>query len=306
MAKTSKDNGAETKKRVKLPTTPTRNMTPRGKIEKPTRRSSKTGMFNWFWKSWNLIKSACSYVTSPRSRPLKPRMRRQILPSPVKRTSVATVLERRNSITDDEVARKPKKLVKKEKYWTDHDMVITETGDAIQNGIHGPEYLFDVWLQMLARWFDQPGVKVYLVSPFLDSELLQDLITVMTSCGDGKRGRLEKLYTRYKCYNDISIDTLIKTGLEDDERKVFQRLIAKSVRMTHDEYYNKTYFHCKFLAGVYPSGRVELMVTSANFTRTHLGATYQQLDSLELKITNEEHFDECYLQPLDELTHEHQ
>ncbi|XP_077863636.1 uncharacterized protein LOC144347854 [Saccoglossus kowalevskii] len=185
-----------------------------------------------------------------------------------------------------------------ERYWYDHNLVISETGEAVKNGIHGPQYLFDVWLQLMARWFDTEGVRVYLVSPFLDEEILQDICTVISTCGNGKKGVLERFFIRENCYNNIKISNIVKTGLNADEKKIFKRCISRALHVS----INKTYFHCKFLAGVYPSGVVELMVTSANFTRTHLGATYRQLDSLELKKTSRRHFENNYILPLEKST----
>ncbi|XP_077865621.1 uncharacterized protein LOC144352413 [Saccoglossus kowalevskii] len=215
-----------------------------------------------------------------------------------------------NAITGlgkESVKRRERSLppLNQKNYWYDHNLLISETGEAVKNGIHGPQYVFDVWLQLMTHWFDTKGVRVYLVSPFLDEEILQNICTVISTCGNGKKGVLERFIIRENCYNNIKISNIVKTGLDADEKKIFKRYISRAIYVTYNEHFNKTYFHCKFLAGVYPSGVVELMVTSANFTRTHLGATYRQLDSLELKKTNWNHFEANYIEPLVDYTFEH-
>lgn len=127
----------------------------------------------------------------------------------------------------------------------------------------GPTVVYPLWKALLDRWFSNHGNKVYLATPFLDTERLSDICQLVLK--NKFTANLEALYVRQNCDHKLRISDLKRNAqnqLEPKDQlfieyKVYNRIIYPLKR-----------FHAKFLACV-NKGKAHVLVTSANFHADH-------------------------------------
>ena len=110
-------------------------------------------------------------------------------------------------------------------------------------------------LEFRMRKWDREGAKITITTPFMDKAGLKFILSCIRS-----EKTLDKIYTRENCgWNNKKIDRVI-AETELPVQWVVNKMVAiKKVPS----------FHAKFLAGEYKN-KVELILTSCNFTSEHL------------------------------------
>jgi len=138
----------------------------------------------------------------------------------------------------------------------------------------------------MKKWANE-GARITVTTPFLDSAGLKFIL----SCLNNKRA-LDKIYTREVCgWNNKKIDRVIA------ESQLAGQWFVNNVAAI-----KKTpSFHAKFLAGEYED-KVELILTSCNFTSEHLFS--EQLETVMRLESSVEKFHSDWLRPLETMAEE--
>ncbi|XP_070541176.1 otolith matrix protein OMM-64-like isoform X2 [Ptychodera flava] len=173
--------------------------------------------------------------------------------------------------------------------------------EMIATGVYKPYDLFRIINHYMEKWFDTEETKVYIVTPTIDSVMLTQLLDCMQKTPandeDGTPttgGALEQLCTR-----DIGPATV---KLSPSMKNLYHQKVKSCVWTSK---VGMSAFNCKFLAGEYQEGKVELLITSANFTKAHLNSEKRnvhndrQRDTLVILKTTPQYFHEKYMKPLE-------
>ena len=68
------------------------------------------------------------------------------------------------------------------------------SGGAMRDGF---VYVYKLWKSLLNKWFSTPETDIYLASPFVDADRLEDLIQIYLR--HRAKGKLHTFYTRQRC-----------------------------------------------------------------------------------------------------------
>ncbi|XP_060602195.1 uncharacterized protein LOC132755341 [Ruditapes philippinarum] len=168
-------------------------------------------------------------------------------------------------------------------------------GDVSDGGVfRGKDFIYPLWKTLLNKWLAYKTSKVYLVTPFLDEQRMQEVcrIALLNEADD----RIASFYVREKCNFSKSISDLQETVTgeikSDDKSKKMQTRLESIYEKIVDP--GKT-FHAKFMCCVRGS-KAEVFITSANFHGSHFDCN--NLDTVQYITTTKKNFEERFLQPL--------
>lgn len=126
---------------------------------------------------------------------------------------------------------------------------------------NGKDFIYNLWKSLLNRWLSRPGCAVFLATPFLDVERLDDICKLVIKHQGS--ADIKAFYVRERCYFDSTITDLVDKSKfranETIKSKVFNSLKIDPGKN----------FHCKFICCTYAKGNARVLVTSANFTGHH-------------------------------------
>ncbi|XP_053389572.1 uncharacterized protein LOC128552554 [Mercenaria mercenaria] len=167
--------------------------------------------------------------------------------------------------------------------------------DVNEGGVHkGKQYIYPLWKTLLNKWFSYKNSKVYIVTPFLDEQRMQDVCRIILL--NEADEQLTNFYVREKCNFSKSISELQETvsgEIElDDKRQKTQKRLKKIFERIIDP--GKT-FHAKFMCCVRGS-KADVFITSANFHGSHFDCN--NLDTVQYITMTKKIFEERFLQPL--------
>ena len=138
----------------------------------------------------------------------------------------------------------------------------------------------------MRKWVKE-GARITITTPFLDGAGLKFILSCIKS-----ESALDKIYTREICgWNNKKVDRVI-TEAELPRRWIVNKMVAIKKAPS---------FHAKFLAGEYKD-KVELILTSCNFTSEHLFS--EQLESVMRLESSVEAFHSDWLRPLEIIAEE--
>ena len=163
------------------------------------------------------------------------------------------------------------------------------SGGGVRDGF---TYIYQLWKSLLNVWFGEEGTRVYLASPFIDTERLADVVEMLV---DHKPNtNLEAFYTR------TNADDMGKKKTAEMKREVLLKFDEKlgpfiEFHVYRNIMYPMRRFHAKFLAGV-KEGVAKILVTSANFHGNHFAVeNYETVVYMQMP---EEEFLEKYIKPI--------
>ena len=142
------------------------------------------------------------------------------------------------------------------------DELETETASlkcgAIKDGF---TYVYKLWQSLLNKWLSDLDTKVYIVSPELDTQRLQDIVDL--NVAHQYRGCLEVVYTNLHCDKDNG------NTAEDIKAVVLKKCPNKHRTYVEYKVLNRIMLpfkaiNARFLAGV-KGDSAEVMITSAAF-----------------------------------------
>lgn len=164
----------------------------------------------------------------------------------------------------------------------------------------GSTYIYKLWKFLLSEWLSKQGCEVYLATPFLDAKRMVDICRIVIDNSD--TANIRALYVRNDCHKDWNnqkyIRDIIKTAKEnfqEDQRTIIDRKIQSRIYLQG----SGKYFHAKFI-GCTCGGNAEVLVTSANFTRSHFDI--RNHESVLYQEMKEKQFIERFISPLESIT----
>lgn len=134
----------------------------------------------------------------------------------------------------------------------------------------GDTDVYRAWKSLLSDWLSTPGCKVYLVTPFIDTTRMVDIIEIVRK--NPETANIESFYLREKCPQ--SKTDLIKSAKQricGKEETEMSKLIEDKIFNKIVEAKNHRHFHAKFIGCVYNNNTARVLVTSANFNSDHFG-----------------------------------
>lgn len=155
----------------------------------------------------------------------------------------------------------------------------------------GPTYIYKLWKSLLSRWLSNPDCKVFLATPFLDTERMTDICEIVLQ--NFTTANIEAFYVRIKCnytekISDVKRSAQTKFPCKHQpiiEYKVYNRIV-----------YPLRTFHAKFIGCTDGKGRAEVLMTSANFSADHF--KHNNLESVVYHTMTEAEFIHKFINPL--------
>ena len=142
----------------------------------------------------------------------------------------------------------------------------------------GPN-IFEICVQTLLFWLSSPHNEVFLVTPFLDEDILKEFLDIVKK--KNATAKIGKIFIREVCaeewvhsekkkrkVNFNEIEEKIKKEyrkIDEDLLNVFTEKVLPNIIKIKGE---TNYFHAKFIACV-NKRKAEVLLTSANFSKTH-------------------------------------
>ncbi|XP_053378442.1 uncharacterized protein LOC123545031 [Mercenaria mercenaria] len=164
--------------------------------------------------------------------------------------------------------------------------------DVNKAGIHDSKnYIYPLWKTLLNKWFSYKNSKVYIVTPFLDEQRMQDVCRIILH--NEADEQLTNFYVREKCNNGKSISELQETvlgkiELDDIHQKRLKNIFEKITDPGK-------WFHAKFMCCVQDI-TADLFITSANFQGSHFD--HNNLETVQYVTMTKQIFEERFLEPL--------
>lgn len=179
-------------------------------------------------------------------------------------------------------------------------MLIQWSGDVLDKQLsllstpvikEGPTYIYKLWKSLLSRWLSNPDCKVFLATPFLDTERMTDICEIVLQ--NFTTANIEAFYVRIKCnytekISDVKRSAQTKFSCKHQpiiEYKVYNRIV-----------YPLRTFHAKFIGCTDGKGRAEVLMTSANFSADHF--KHNNLESVVYHTMTEAEFIHKFINPL--------
>lgn len=136
-----------------------------------------------------------------------------------------------------------------------HQLTKLQTG-AVKDG---PTYIYKIWKSLLNKWFSDGNYHVFIATPFLDSDRLDDICKLVLK--NKLTASVDALYVRRQCDIDKDISDVKRTT---QQRFAPQDQVFIEYKIYSSIIYPLTHFHAKFIAGI-KDDRAEVLITSANF-----------------------------------------
>lgn len=155
----------------------------------------------------------------------------------------------------------------------------------------GPTYIYKLWKSLLSYWLLDPERKVYLATPFLDTQRMVDICELVLQ--NFTTANIDAFYVRIKCnYNE---------RISDVKRNAQNQFPGKQQPIIEYKLYNRivyplSTFHAKFIGCTDGKGGAEVLVTSANFTADHF--EHHNLESVVFHKMSEADFIHKFIHPL--------
>jgi len=154
----------------------------------------------------------------------------------------------------------------------------------------GPTFIYPLWQDCLDQWFSDPNTKVYMATPFLDTDRMIDICQLVLK--HKLTANLEALFVRQCCDHKLQIS---------DVRRIAQKIfpVRDQLFVEYKVYSSIVYplkkFHAKFIAGV-KNGTAEVLVTSASFHADHF--VHPNFETVSYLTMPEEEFSHRFLRLL--------
>jgi len=134
--------------------------------------------------------------------------------------------------------------------------------------------IYPLWKDLLRHWFSRKNCEVYIVTPFMDPERLQDICSLMIE--HSATAKLKLLFVRDQCHREFKIEKSIewvkrkaigKFSKPEDKKFIEEEKVFPNIKILKESI-PKDYFHAKFIGSVIGE-KAEVLVTSANFQGAH-------------------------------------
>lgn len=169
---------------------------------------------------------------------------------------------------------------------------------------NGPR-VFRIWKNTLLFWLSSRENKVYLVSPFLDQDILKEFLDIVLR--KRETANIEFFYVREKCQDDFTFQR-IKDNTLGQYSSTDQNFLKETVFLkAHGITPKISYFHAKFIGCENTeTGEAEVLLTSANFTKKHFkryidGVHTCNNESLSYHQMKKAEFHKKFIQPMKEI-----
>ncbi|XP_078339721.1 uncharacterized protein LOC144627240 [Crassostrea virginica] len=169
----------------------------------------------------------------------------------------------------------------------------------------GPK-VFEIWQKTLLFWFSSRHNEVYLVTPFLDKNILEEFLDIVKK--KEATARIGKIFIREKCDETYTVwQGKIKLKFENISKNLknddlFAKKVSGKIVQIKEEI---NYFHEKFIACVNSkTSTAEVLLTSANFNTNHLTRWENgkcNHDSVAYHLISKEKFYKNFINPLTDL-----
>nr|XP_022293177.1 uncharacterized protein LOC111103887 [Crassostrea virginica] len=155
----------------------------------------------------------------------------------------------------------------------------------------GPTYIYKLWKSLLSYWLLDHERKVYLATPFLDTQRMVDIGKLVLQ--NFTTANIDAFYVRIKCNYDEKISDVKENAQNEFPEE--QRLNIKN-KLYDRIVYPLSTFHAKFIGCTDGMGGAEVLVTSANFTADHF--KHHNLESVVFHKMSEANFTQEFILPL--------
>ena len=157
---------------------------------------------------------------------------------------------------------------------------------------NGFTYVYQLWKSLLNHWFGQEGTRVYMASPFLDTERLTDIVEIFLR--HKPRTNLEVFYTQAKSNEKGKKST---AEMKKEVSNIFNPKLGPFIEyhVYRHIMYPRIKFNANFLAGV-RDGIARVLVTSASFDGNHFAA--ENFETVMYIQLSEVEFREKYIKPI--------
>lgn len=140
----------------------------------------------------------------------------------------------------------------------------------------GPE-IFDIWKKTLLFWLSRPQNVIYLVTPFLDEDILGEFLDIVKT--KKETANLGHFFVRETCHeiwvnnygkqkkNFTEVWNNITLNFNEEDKKFFNDVVLPRFTEIKRE---TNYIHAKFIGCEnMETDEAEVLLTSANFNATH-------------------------------------
>ena len=166
----------------------------------------------------------------------------------------------------------------------------------------GPR-VFKIWKSTLLFWLSSSQNEVYLVSPFLDEDILEEFLDIVLK--KEETANIGFVFVREKCYKSLTFKKIWASTIGNystREKKVLGKTVLSKVWEVKTEI---SYFHAKFIGCVNTETReAEVLLTSANFTKDHFkkySGGKQNNESLSYHKMETAEFRKRFIEPMKEI-----
>ena len=166
----------------------------------------------------------------------------------------------------------------------------------------GPR-VFKILKSTLLFWLSNSHNVVYLVSPFLDKDILKEFLEIVIK--KDETAKIGFLLVREPCCKGLTLkkiwDSTIKKYNDGIKAFLTQTVFSKASGIKKET----SYFHAKFIGCINTTtGVAEVLVTSANFTKQHLkkySDGRQNNESLSYHKMKKAEFRKRFIEPMKEI-----
>lgn len=148
--------------------------------------------------------------------------------------------------------------------------------------VGGHTEVYETWKETLSFWLSSSNNKVYMATPFLHLEYLEEFLDIVWE--NKETANIGKIFVREECDNKTGMKFHEMLNATIDKYKLFpekQTLFCKEVLLKAPDMTTRpNYFHAKFIGCINTENeKAEVLLTSANFTGDHFDEfTYRNSD----------------------------